>query len=225
LSAQDKKKAEKMSDFFDVRAVSYDEHMHQNVDNFDEFYATVAKSIPYTKEEIHILDLGCGTGLELGKIFKRAPNAQITGIDLSGNMLAQLQKKYTKCLPQINLVQGSYLDMSFGDNRFDYVISVMTVHHLLKQKKLQLYKKIYQALKCGGIYVEADYIVTEEKERQILGTYIEIEDIQQGKTDGIYHLDVPMSIKTVHNLLSKAGFRSVKVTWHQMETAVLEAQV
>jgi tRNA (cmo5U34)-methyltransferase len=214
-----------MSDFFDVRAESYDEHMHQNVDNFEKFYSTIAKSLPTTNDEIQILDLGCGTGLELNEIFKRVPNAHITGIDLSENMLAQLRKKYVYRLAQIKLVQGSYLDISFGENKFDYVISVMTVHHLLKEKKLKLYKKIYRTLKKNGKYIEADYVVSDEKERRVLAQKSKVADFCKGKIDGRYHVDIPMSIKTLCNLLCVVGFSNVTVVWDQMEAAILEAQV
>jgi tRNA (cmo5U34)-methyltransferase len=215
---------EKMADFFDVRAESYDKHMHQNLDDFEEFYSTIAKSIPPTKDHIHILDLGCGTGLELSKIFHRAPNAQLTGIDLSENMLVQLRIKYANHLQHIQLIQGSYLDVSFGEEKYDYVFSVMTVHHLLKQKKLQLYKKIYQSLKKGGKYIEADYVVSKEKEIQIFADYQKQIGSVQDNTDGHYHLDLPMSVKTLSELFTRAGFVDLRVIWVEGEAAILEAQ-
>lgn len=37
-----------------------------------------------------ILDIGCGTGLELDEIWKRNPEISVTGIDLSQSMLNEL---------------------------------------------------------------------------------------------------------------------------------------
>jgi len=84
--------------------------------------------------------------LELGWIIDREPNARITGIDLSGNMLAQLRSKQADRLEQIGLIQGSYLQVPFGEARFDFAISVMTLHHLLPDRKRQLYARIRKAL-------------------------------------------------------------------------------
>ena len=41
-----------------------------------------------------LLDIGCGTGLELASIYQKFPNVKITGIDLSKDMLEKLRVKY-----------------------------------------------------------------------------------------------------------------------------------
>ena len=55
---------EKMSDFFENRISGYDEHMLKNIDSANEFYPFTAELLPKEKD-CYILDLGCGTGLEL----------------------------------------------------------------------------------------------------------------------------------------------------------------
>jgi tRNA (cmo5U34)-methyltransferase len=82
---------ERMADFFDARSEGYEEHMAQSVSSFDRFYAAIASPVPETDEELYILDLGCGTGVELEAILSRAPNAAITGIDVSAQMLHKLR--------------------------------------------------------------------------------------------------------------------------------------
>jgi tRNA (cmo5U34)-methyltransferase len=213
--------AEKMTDFFDSRAGNYDEHMFRNVDHFEAFYAAIADPIPVTNVKIQILDLGCGTGLELETIFQRVPNAQVTGIDLSRNMLVLLRDKYAKRMPQIELIQGSYLDLFLGESRYDYVISVMTLHHLLPTKKFSLYQNIKRALKSGGKYIEADYVVSESKTQQFIVEYQK--KFESGRLDGSYHLDIPMSSGTLKTLLTKAGFANFDIVWQLGEALVLEA--
>ena len=82
---------EKMSDFFETRLDGYDEHMLTNIESAGEFYPFTAKQLP-TTENCHILDLGCGTGLELEAYYLLNPSARITGIDLSQGMLAALKR-------------------------------------------------------------------------------------------------------------------------------------
>ena len=85
---------EKMSDFFEARLDGYDKHMMTNIESADEFYPFTAKQLPSAKN-CRILDLGCGTGLELKEYFALNPSAKVTGIDLSSGMLAELKRKFT----------------------------------------------------------------------------------------------------------------------------------
>ena len=77
---------EKMSDFFEARLDGYDEHMLTNIESAEEFYSFTAKQLP-TTENCHILDLGCGTGLELEEYYLLNPSESVTGIDFSQGML------------------------------------------------------------------------------------------------------------------------------------------
>ena len=73
---------EKMSDFFEARLDGYDEHMMTGIESANEFYPFTAKQLP-TAPNCHILDLGCGTGLELEEYYLLNPSARVTGVDLS----------------------------------------------------------------------------------------------------------------------------------------------
>ncbi len=78
---------EEMRSFFNLRAEGYEKHMEDAINSFEEYYKLVSSTLKYTEEVIEILDLGCGTGLELEEIFNKAPNARVTCIDLSEEML------------------------------------------------------------------------------------------------------------------------------------------
>ena len=67
---------EKMSDFFEARLDGYDEHMMTNIESANEFYPFTAKQLP-TSESCQILDLGCGTGLELQEYYTLNPTARV----------------------------------------------------------------------------------------------------------------------------------------------------
>ena len=81
---------EKMDDFFTARVDGYDEHMRQFVEEDSEFYAYTASLLPGA-ENAEVLDLGCGTGLELEAYFALNPAAKVTGIDLTEAMLNALK--------------------------------------------------------------------------------------------------------------------------------------
>ena len=122
---------EKMSDFFENRLEGYDEHMRTNLIGAEEFYPFTAKQLPVVAGA-SILDLGCGTGLELEEYDRLCPSAKITGIDLSQGMLSALRKKFNK---DITLIVGSYFDVPFGKSIYDAAVSVESLHHFTKEEK------------------------------------------------------------------------------------------
>ena len=215
----------KMSQFFNERADVYDQHMKQTVTSFEKFYNIISVPIDRTKEAVEILDLGCGTGLELEGIFSKAPNAVITCMDLSEKMLSKLKSKYSRCLDQIKPVKGSYLIVPFPEKKYDYVVSVMTMHHFLYDTKCKLYKKIRKSMKNEGKYIEGDYVVSLKKEQQFLLEYNhKIKNIKASERN-IFHIDIPFSIKTQSQLLLEGGFSKVEVIFHQKEAAIFVARV
>ena len=58
---------ERMEDFFARRIDGYEEHMLQEVEGCEEGYRRMATLVP--GHTLNLLDLGCGTGLELQAIW------------------------------------------------------------------------------------------------------------------------------------------------------------
>ena len=200
---------EKMSDFFEARLDGYDEHMLTNIESAEKFYPFTAKQLP-TTEDCHILDLGCGTGLELGEYFALNPSAKVTGIDLSSGMLAELKRKFYD--KDITLMLGSYFDLPLGNNVFDAAVSVESLHHFTKEEKVPLYAKLHKALKRGGYFVLTDYFsLSDEEERMHRQNLIALKAEQGITDDEFYHYDTPLTVKHESEALIEAGFSSVEV--------------
>ena len=96
---------EKMGEFFDARIGEYEEHQLNCIDSAQEFYPFTANCLPQLPGT-RILDLGCGTGLELEYYFELVPSAAITGIDLASGMLDKLHNKFPE--KNMTLIIGSY---------------------------------------------------------------------------------------------------------------------
>ena len=144
---------EKMGAFFEARLDGYDRHMMTNIESAEEFYPFTARCLP-GEPGAKILDLGCGTGLELGEYFALNPTARVTGIDLAAGMLRALEKKFPE--RDMTLICGSYFDVPFGDG-FDGAVSVESLHHFTKEEKIPLYRKLREALKEGSAFILTDY--------------------------------------------------------------------
>jgi tRNA (cmo5U34)-methyltransferase len=217
---EQKRAPEEMASFFNLRAGTYEEHMKNTIASFADYYASISEPVEETQEEIKILDLGCGTGLELEGILRKTPNSRITGIDMSEEMLELLLSKYDSHKGRITVVTGSYLDVPFGENQYDYVVSVMTIHHLLHDEKRALYEKIWRSLKKGGKYIEGDYVVSSAEEEEAVAQYKE--EVQRNflSSANLYHIDVPFCVETEERLFKEAGFNQFKLTWEEENAAI-----
>ena len=212
---------EKMSDFFEARLDGYDEHMLTNIESADEFYPFTAKQLP-TTENCHILDLGCGTGLELGEYYLRNPYAIVTGIDLSKGMLSALKQKFAD--KNITLICGSYFDVPFGVSSFDGAVSVESLHHFTKEEKTSLYTKLHKALKDGGYFILTDYFALSDEEEQRCRQNLISLKAEQGIADHeFYHYDTPLTVKHETEALLEAGFSSVMVLKNWGATYTIKA--
>ena len=153
---------EKMGEFFDNRLEGYDDHQLNCIDSAQIFYPYTANCLPLDSGA-EILDLGCGTGLELEYYFRENPSAKVTGIDLAPGMLDTLKKKFPN--QELRLILGSYFEVPFGEELFDGAVSVESLHHFTKAEKIPLYTKLHKALKHGRYFILTDYFaLTDEEE-------------------------------------------------------------
>ena len=212
---------EKMSEFFENRLDGYDKHMMTNIESATEFYPFTAGLLP-AEENSRVLDLGCGTGLELEFYYQRCPSANVTGIDLSQGMLSVLEKKFVD--KKITLITGSYFDEPFGESVFDSAVSVESLHHFTKEEKLTLYTKLYNALKENGYFILTDYFASSDEEEQLhRKTLINLKAEQGITDDAFYHYDTPLTVEHETAALTEAGFSSVEVLNHWGATYTIKA--
>jgi len=75
------KRNEEMRDFFNEKADGYDDVHLKMMDNKIAITALLPEKVE------RVLDLGAGTGLELIPLFERFPQAHVTVVDISAEML------------------------------------------------------------------------------------------------------------------------------------------
>ena len=214
---------EKMGEFFDSRLDDYDKHQLTCIDSAIEFYSFTASCLPQVVDS-NILDLGCGTGLEIGYYFEIVPTAKITGIDLAPGMLNVLKNKFPD--KSLNLILGSYFDIPFGLNKFDAVVSVESLHHFTKEQKIPLYLKVRKALKSSGYFILTDYFALSDREEQFHRTELfKLKKEQNILDDEFYHYDTPLTVEHEKEALFTAGFSSVEVLNNWDATYTLKALV
>lgn len=212
---------EKMGEFFDARLEGYEEHQLTCIESAREFYPFTAACLPQAPGT-RLLDLGCGTGLELGYYFALAPAAEVTGIDLAPGMLEALKRKFPG--KALDLRLGSYFDLPFGENAFDAAVSVESLHHFTKEEKTPLYRKVRNALKPGGCFILTDYFAASDEEARFRrAELLRLKAEQNLADDAFYHYDTPLTVAHETEALLDAGFASVAVLKSWGSTCTLKA--
>ena len=212
---------EKMTDFFTARVDIYDDHMMNEVEGCREGYLQMAELVPEKTQTL--LDLGCGTGLELEFIWARNPEISVTGIDLTQAMLNRLKSKYSE--RNVTLIEADYMTCDFGSSRYDTAVSFETLHHFTQEEKRGLYEKIWRALKPDGCYIECDYMADKQEQEDYFfaerARLMREENLTEGE---YYHYDTPCTIENQKRLLRKAGFSEVEEVWKMDHTTILFAK-
>ena len=200
-----------MAAFFAARLDGYEEHMY-TLEGAAEFYPYTASLLP-AKTGAEVLDLGCGTGLEMDYYFKRNPTARVTGIDLCPEMLAVFRRKFAAYSPTV--IEDSYFTRPLGKERFDAAVSVESLHHFTQAQKIPLYAKLRDALKWGGYFILTDYLVyTDAQERELYENALARRRADNVPDDVFVHIDTPLSVCHEAEALLAAGFSMVE----RMET-------
>jgi ubiquinone/menaquinone biosynthesis C-methylase UbiE len=108
-------------------------------------------------EEIKILDIGCGLGIDLLLVAEEATRlnktVSIIGLDQNltmveeGKKLYENQKDHLSSNVSIQIVHGNILQMEFADETFDIIRSDITLQHVDLEKALIEIKRV---LKVNG---------------------------------------------------------------------------
>ncbi len=214
-------KLEKMGEFFDRRLDGYEDHQLSCIDSAEEFYLYTAARLPMAAG-CKVLDLGCGTGLELNEYFRLNPAAQVTGIDLAGGMLKALRAKFPE--QKLTLIHGSYFEVPFGTSEYDAAVSVESLHHFPLEQKVPLYRKLRDSLRAGGYFILTDYMAENEEEEK--KNFLELAGLKKElgiDGDEFYHFDTPLTREHETEALLSGGFSKVEFLHRWKATNILKA--
>lgn len=200
---------------FNKASTDYDKYRKQAIPNMEIYYNT---AVNLTKKYINpkILDLGAGTGILTELLYKQHPNADITLVDLSTKMLDIAKMKFN--YNNFSFVEADYLTYDFGE-QYDIIVSSLSIHHLTDEEKKVLYTRIYNFLKIGGIFINADEVCgatesTEKIYKEEDSNHLNKQDIPE-KEKEIFRqrrlLDKPAKLLDTIQWYNGIGFKNVDV--------------
>lgn len=157
----DKTPERRVEHAFGEAAAEYDAWIRQALPTYDDVFTTAVEAIPFPPDAaIEVADLGAGTGLFAKLVHDAFPNARITLTDASNEMLAIARARFAETSGTVALREERLEDFT-GEDIYDAVVSSLAIHHLDDDAKRALFRRIYKALKPGGVFVNVDQVKGE----------------------------------------------------------------
>ena len=174
-------------DLFAKKSKSWDMNS-KRVKNAKAIAEKVVKRIAL-KPEMRVMDFGAGTGL---LSYFIAPYIDtIVAVDNSPSMLEMFREKSSEFKCKTEVLE---LDLNHHNicEKFDGIISSMTIHHIEALKPL--FQKLYDMLEDGGFVAIADL----DRED---GTF-------HSDNSGVFHFGFERSV--LEKIVEEVGFRDIK---------------
>jgi ubiquinone/menaquinone biosynthesis C-methylase UbiE len=98
-----------------------------------------------------VLEVACGTGVQLVALAERNPSGRTVGVDLAEGMLSQTRKRLAAAgLHRVELLRASALELPFPDGSFDLVTNGYMLDLLPRDDIPRALEEFRRVLKPGG---------------------------------------------------------------------------
>lgn len=218
---------ENIKNKFNENSQSYDSQRKKLIPCFNDFYNISVSVAECDLDTPKILDLGAGTGILSEYILKKFPKANITLIDISEKML-EVSKLRLKDYSNIKYISADYLTYDFNE-KYDIIISSLSIHHLYDNEKLELFRKCYSLLNPNGIFINSDQFLgetpfIEELNKRLWKESIENSGLSQEELLSCYDrikLDKEATLYQHFNWFNQCGFYDVSCIYKYYHFAVI----
>jgi len=130
---------------------TYLEMIRAEVPSFDALQEAAVAAVPFPPA--NALDLGIGTGETSRRLLEAYPQARITGLDSSPEMVFRARQHGIE-------VRLARMEDPLPDGPWDVVIAVLSVHHLHSDQKRDLFRRVREQSRS---LVLADVVAADER--------------------------------------------------------------
>lgn len=214
-------------------ADSYDSLIRRSVPRYDEM---IDRLLDYLNADAtRALELGCGTGNLTLRLAARLPNAALTLVDGSSEMIGVTRSRLDRTLAaghaRRDFMTTRFEALAFPAASFDLVVSSISLHHV--EDKASLYKRIHGFLRTGGQFCFADQIRGDPESNHEVNwrnwlefcaepghcTPGEIESLLQHSAAHDHYT----SVSDHFALLERAGFAELDCVWRNWMWGIVTA--
>ena len=148
------------------------------------------------RDNLNILDIGCGGGKNIATWLRKSKNSHVTGLDYSEVSVDESSKKNKWAIKRnrCEILRGNVAEMPFSDNTFDCVSACETIYFWPGLE--ECFTEVNRVLKHGGIFMVCNGSDGENESDEKWVNIIE------GMS--VYNED------QLHSALEKAGFYKIK---------------
>jgi len=162
-----------------------------------------------------ILDLGTGDGRLLALVRQAHPATAAIAIDFSPAMLEAANRRFASD-SRVTVMEHNLDSPLPALGKFDAVTSSFAIHHLVHERKRELYAEIFRLVEPGGVFCNLEHVASptarlHEEFLERIGFTVETEDPSNKLLD----------VETQLQWLREIGFTDVDCHWKWRELALL----
>jgi len=148
------------SEYFGSMVESYDSLIQRAVPRYHEMTDRLLDYLPTGKSAPRILELGCGTGNLSLRLASRFPDAAVTFVDASPQMVdltrSRITQRHFQTAARASFVTTRFEALEFAPSSFDLITSCIALHHVVDKRSL--YQRLFSLLSPAGTFRFADQL-------------------------------------------------------------------
>jgi ubiquinone/menaquinone biosynthesis C-methylase UbiE len=205
---------------FDMHARTYDKLVGANPGYHEHLRLTTKRmGLPDRGAGLRLLDVGCGTGASTAALLDAAPDAEITAVDASHEMLAQATRKTWPRTVRFVHGNAENLAMSGIVGPFDGILAAYLLRNLVHRDAAL--RQFHRLLRPGAPLAIHEYSVRDSLRSRLVwttvcwGVIIPMARVRAGSTDLYRYLWRSAlqfdGITALGKRLTSAGFEDIRV--------------
>ena len=138
---------------------AYDEAIRTYIPGYETALARAAEEVADVSPAL-VVDLGAGTGALTEAILEQDRVGHVDAVDVDPEMLEQARERLTRFGSRVSLREASF-DAPLPE--CDAVAASLALHHVpTVEGRWALHRRIFEALRPGGVFVNADVTVSAQ---------------------------------------------------------------